>query len=132
MAAQDYITIGDITQRHLKRFPESTIQEFVTKANNKLEALAKRKGVLIESIVVPIEFDVKEYLLYYFDEKMSYAMAFSNMKDVDRSEYLELHYAAKKERVDAENDITGAMLTGCAGSSKANYAGTPCSIMRQS
>ena len=55
--AGTYIEIADITNAHIKKFKDATLQPWIDKANSHLEILANRLGVLPVDIATPIDDD---------------------------------------------------------------------------
>jgi len=65
MALQNYITPSDITNKIFNKFPDPTKQIYVDMANDELEDIAKRKGVDLANIVIPLHFKLKQYAVHY-------------------------------------------------------------------
>lgn len=61
----EYITISDITNVHLKQFPDEILQPYVDEANTHLQDIGMQLGLMPDQIVIPVSIVVKRCLVNY-------------------------------------------------------------------
>ena len=117
--AETYLTIADITNAHIKKFKDATLAPYVLKANEHLEILSNRLGVLPADISDPIDNEVMEYLNDYLVAKFSKDSIGVNSTDISGDDmYQKLYTIANKSVADLKGGITAKVLTGDADNSK--------------
>ncbi len=117
MAANEYITLTDITNGNLLQFPEAYRQKYVDRTNDWYEAYAQSKDLLISNIEYPVNVTVLDLLR----NKMIMLFAIDNMGGANTNPgtdglYQLLYVTAKDAYAQLAPVVNALLISGYTGS----------------
>jgi len=113
-----YITLTDITDQHLKQFPDEILQPYVDEANIHLEDVAMQKGVLIEQIKTPVSIIIQRCLSNYVVMRFAEdSIGVNNIEITDDDMYVRMMGTFMTIYQDLLKQITVELIMGVSNSS---------------